>query len=147
MSTTEKQQQHNSNNTFIATKDPWCRNKWWILSQYTESSYCHAISISCYHYMIKLLQRQHLSISAILLESDLFLSQTLVHAFILSRIDSCNVLLSDLHSCATNSLRPVQNAATRNLTKKKKREICTHNTHSGFSSLVTKQELILRFFF
>ena len=47
-------------------------------------------------------------------------SETLVHAFITSRIDYCNALFSGLPSTATNGLRLVQNAAARVLTRKRK---------------------------
>ena len=47
-------------------------------------------------------------------------AETLVHAFITSRIDYCNALFSGLPSTATNGLRLVQNAAARVLTRKRK---------------------------
>ena len=56
-------------------------------------------------------------IRPILSRSD---AETLVHAFITSRIDYCNVLFSGLPSTVTNGLRLVQNAAARLLTRKRK---------------------------
>ena len=47
-------------------------------------------------------------------------AETLVHAFITSRIDYCNALFSGLPSTVTNGLRLVQNAAARLLTRKRK---------------------------
>lgn len=47
-------------------------------------------------------------------------AETLVHAFITSRIDYCNALFSGLPATATNGLRLVQNAAAKVLTRKRK---------------------------
>ena len=38
-------------------------------------------------------------------------AETLIHAFVSSRLDYCNVLFSGLPSCATRSLQLVRNAA------------------------------------
>ncbi|KAF7640986.1 hypothetical protein LDENG_00001490, partial [Lucifuga dentata] len=47
-------------------------------------------------------------------------AETLIHAFVFSRLDYCNVLLSGLPNCATRSLQLVQNATARILTKTRK---------------------------
>ena len=47
-------------------------------------------------------------------------AETLVHAFITSRIDYCNALFSGLPATTTNGLRLVQNAAAKVLTRKRK---------------------------
>ncbi|KAF7648043.1 hypothetical protein LDENG_00162860 [Lucifuga dentata] len=47
-------------------------------------------------------------------------AETLIHAFVSSRLDYCNVLLSGLPNYAIRSLQLVQNAAARLLTKTRK---------------------------
>ena len=47
-------------------------------------------------------------------------AETIVHAFVTSRLDYCNVLYSGLPASSTNSLQLVQNAAARILTRTKK---------------------------
>ncbi|MBN3276972.1 ATG5 protein, partial [Polyodon spathula] len=46
-------------------------------------------------------------------------AEILCHAFISSRLDSCNFLYGGHPSCSINQLQPVQNAATRILTRSK----------------------------
>ena len=52
-------------------------------------------------------------------------AKTLIHAFVFSRLDYCNALLSGLPKKATDRLQLVQNAAARVLTKTKMREHIT----------------------
>ncbi len=69
--------------------------------------------------------------------------QTVIHAFITSRLDYCNSLYLGLPKSSLNRLQLVQNAAARLLTGTKKREHITPvlaSLHSRFSSV-----LILRF--
>ncbi|KAF7646093.1 hypothetical protein LDENG_00193770, partial [Lucifuga dentata] len=47
-------------------------------------------------------------------------AETVIHAFVSSRLDYCNVLLSGLPNYAIRSLQLVQNAAARILTKTRK---------------------------
>ena len=47
-------------------------------------------------------------------------AETLIHAFVSSRLYYCNVLFSGLPSCSTRSLQLVQNSAARILTKNRK---------------------------
>ncbi|KAF7648491.1 hypothetical protein LDENG_00156130 [Lucifuga dentata] len=47
-------------------------------------------------------------------------AETVIHAFVSSRLDYCNVFLSGLPNCAIRSLQLVQNAAARILTKTRK---------------------------
>ena len=47
-------------------------------------------------------------------------AETLIHAFVSSRLDYCNVLFSGLPKCSTKNLQLVQNAAARILTRTRK---------------------------
>ena len=47
-------------------------------------------------------------------------AETIIHAFVTSRLDYCNVLYSGLPACSTKSLQLVQNAAARILTRTRK---------------------------
>lgn len=47
-------------------------------------------------------------------------AETLIHAFVSSRLDYCNVLFSGLPLCSTKKLQLVQNAAARILTRTRK---------------------------
>ncbi|KAF7641688.1 hypothetical protein LDENG_00274780, partial [Lucifuga dentata] len=47
-------------------------------------------------------------------------AETIIHAFVSSRLDYCNVLFYGLPNCAARSLQLVQNAAARILTKTRK---------------------------
>ena len=52
-------------------------------------------------------------------------AKTLIHAFVFSRLDYCNAILSGLPKKSTDRLQLVQNAAARVLTKTKMREHIT----------------------
>ncbi|KAF7655859.1 hypothetical protein LDENG_00048870 [Lucifuga dentata] len=52
-------------------------------------------------------------------------AETVIHAFVSSRLDYCNVLFSGLPNCVTRSLQLVQNAAVRILTKTRKFDYIT----------------------
>ena len=52
-------------------------------------------------------------------------AKTLIHAFVFSRLDYCNAILSGLPKKETDRLQLVQNAAARVLTKTKMREHIT----------------------
>ncbi|KAF7642822.1 hypothetical protein LDENG_00250130 [Lucifuga dentata] len=58
--------------------------------------------------------------------------ETVIHAFVSSRLDFCNVLFSGLPNCAIRSLQLVQNAAARILTKTRNYD----HTTPGLSSLL-----------
>ena len=58
----------------------------------------------------------------------------LIHAFITSKLDYCNSLLSGLRQDHINKLQPVQYSAARLLTGTRKHE---YFTHLKVSSLVT----------
>ncbi|KAF7656413.1 hypothetical protein LDENG_00041660 [Lucifuga dentata] len=73
-------------------------------------------------------------------------AETLIHAFVSSRLDYCNVLLSGLPNYAIRSLQLVQNAAARLLTKTRKYDHITP-FWPLFTGYQYKLELILRFFF
>ncbi len=70
----------------------------------------------------RILPRQHSFILVILQRPILSLcdSETIIHAFVSSVLDYCNVLFSGLPSCVTRSLQLVQNSAARILTKMRK---------------------------
>ena len=70
-------------------------------------------------------------------------AETLIHAFVSSRLDYCNALLS---GCATTSLQLVQNAAARIFIKSKKFYHITPILAS-FTGYQHKLELILKFLF
>ena len=52
-------------------------------------------------------------------------AETLIHAFVSSRLDYCNALFSDLPACSLRSLQLVQNAAARVLTTTRRYDYIT----------------------
>ncbi len=72
-----------------------------------------AVVKSCYFYLRKISSiRQYLTQSA---------TETLIHAFISSRLDQCNSLYAHLPKYAINRLQKIQNAASRITLRKSRR--------------------------
>lgn len=88
-----------------------------MYSNHSFSSHVKAVAKSAF-YHVKNINK----IRDFLIKPDL---EKVIHAFISSRIDYCNGLLTGIPGKAIKQFQLIQNTAARALTRSKRREYCT----------------------